>query len=128
CPTPTAPTGFAPSVSRSAPEPSALRETDGANPKGTVGAGQPPGGWAGYLRQFDSALTAQMRLNGINPPVARKARDKLAKAARKFAEGHEESGRDHVRGVLRDLLRAQEKGEIANEGPLPEWLSEWRLE
>ncbi|MEU4574144.1 protein kinase [Nonomuraea sp. NPDC023979] len=109
-------------------EPTSLRETDGANPKGTVGVGVPPGGWEGYLRQFGSALTAQMRLNGIDPRVAGKAQDKLAKAARKFAEGHEDSGRDHVRGVLRDLLRAQEKGEIAKEGPLPEWLSEWRLE
>jgi len=109
-----------------APLPTGLRETGAPLPKGTIGAEVPAGGWEVWTSRFDQAVTAQLAGNGIEPRVAAKAQDKIRKAGRKFAEGKEEAGRDEVRHVLRDLRRAQDKGELATSGPLADWLNDWR--
>ncbi|GGP07969.1 serine/threonine-protein kinase [Nonomuraea glycinis] len=109
-------------------EPTGLRETGEVNRKGVVGVGQPPpGGWGGWMRNLDETIRHQMTLNGIDPRVARKAQDKIRKAERKFAEGKEEAGRDQLRSITRDLIRAQDRRQVAEEGPLAEWLREWPL-
>lgn len=109
-------------------EPTGLQETGEAARKGIVGVGQPPGGWAGWMRNLDETIRHQVTLNGIDPRVASKAQDKIRKAGRKFAEGKEEAGRDQLRGITRDLIRAQDRGLVAQEGPLAEWLREWPLD
>ncbi|WP_237108182.1 hypothetical protein, partial [Nonomuraea sp. MG754425] len=106
-------------------EPDQLVET--ANPKATLGEGIPPGGYAKWLYEFDSALMAQQSMGGINPKVAGKAREKLRKAARKFGEGRIDSTIKEIAGVYRDLGKAQAKGEMESSGPAADFLREWRL-
>jgi serine/threonine-protein kinase len=124
-PTPTPEPSFSPLPTT---EPTGLRETGEANRKGVVGVGQPPpGGWPGWMRNLSETIRHQGTLNGIEPRVASRAQDKIRKAGQKFAEGKEEAGRDQLRGITRDLLKAQERGLVAQEGPLAEWLREWPL-
>ncbi|GGO75521.1 serine/threonine-protein kinase [Nonomuraea cavernae] len=104
-----------------------LRETGAPNPKATLRDTVPPGGWPKWLSEFDKAVTAQETIGGIEPRTARKAHDKIRKSARKFAEGREESGRGELRDIVRDLARAQEKGDVDTAGPLADFLNDWRL-
>ncbi len=106
-------------------EPTSLIET--AAPKATLGDVAPAGGYGKWLQRFDEAITAQERTNGINPAVAGKAREKLRKAARKAREGHVDSALDHIAGVYRDLIRAQEKGDMNGTGPAARFLLDWRI-
>ncbi|WP_336209101.1 serine/threonine-protein kinase [Nonomuraea sp. LPB2021202275-12-8] len=108
-------------------EPTGLRETDVPNPKGTVGVGEPPGGWKTWAERFDEAVQSQMTLGGIDPRTASKAQEKIRKAGRKIAEGNVAAGQGQLEDVMRDLLRAREKGEMTGAGPLSSWLDEWRL-
>ncbi|MGN9780153.1 serine/threonine-protein kinase [Nonomuraea sp. ZG12] len=124
-PTPTQEPSFSPLPTS---EPTSLQETGAADPKGIVGVGQPPGGWNGYMRNLSETIRHQVTLNGIDPRVAGKAQEKIRKAGEKFAEGKEEAGRDQLRGITRDLVRAQDRGQVAQEGPLAEWLREWPLD
>ncbi|MEO3884924.1 serine/threonine-protein kinase [Nonomuraea sp. B5E05] len=96
-------------------------------PKATLGEAIPPGGWGRWLQAFDEALNAQQAMGGIDPAVAAKAREKIRKAGRKFDEGHMGPALNHVGGVYRDLVRAQEKGDMVPGGPLAEFMGEWRL-
>ncbi|MGP3930680.1 serine/threonine-protein kinase [Nonomuraea sp. KM88] len=96
-------------------------------PKATLGETIPPGGWGRWLQAFDEALNAQQAMGGIDPGVAAKAREKIRKAGRKFDEGHAGPALNHVGGVYRDLMRAQEKGRMVPGGPLVEFMGEWRL-
>ncbi|MFC7587476.1 hypothetical protein ACFQYP_30105 [Nonomuraea antimicrobica] len=96
-------------------------------PKATLGQAVPRGGYGEWLKAFDDALTAQQAMGGISPDVAGKARDKLRKVARKFAEGKADSTLGDIAGVYRDLARAQEKGEMNASGPASEFLRDWRL-
>ncbi|MBB5779729.1 serine/threonine-protein kinase [Nonomuraea jabiensis] len=104
--------------------PTSLRET--VQPKATLGEAIPPGGWGKWLSEFDKALMAQQAMGTIDPKVADKARDKIRKAARKFAEGRIDAGIDQVAGVYHDLRRAQEKGGMGA-GPAAQVLDDWRL-
>ncbi|MEV5501771.1 serine/threonine-protein kinase [Nonomuraea fuscirosea] len=106
-------------------EPTSLIET--AAPKATLGDVAPAGGYGKWLQRFDEAITAQEKVNGINPAVAGKAHEKLRKAARKAREGHVDSALDHVAGVYRDLVRAQEKGDMNGSGPAARFLLDWRI-
>jgi serine/threonine-protein kinase len=106
-------------------EPSSLLGT--VPPKATLGEAIPPGGWGRWLEAFDEALSSQQAMGGIDPAVAAKAREKIRKAGRKFNEGHIDPAMNHVAGVYRDLIRAQEKGRMAPGGPLTEFMGEWRL-
>ncbi|MEW9548664.1 serine/threonine-protein kinase [Nonomuraea sp. NPDC050783] len=107
--------------------PDVLRETPPV--RGTLSAGQgPPGGWDRWLAAFDEAMTHQVGSGGMNPRVADKARKELRKAARKSAEGRPDSAMGHVAGVYRDLLRAQEKGDMERAGPLAQFIREWAVQ
>ncbi|MBF8193317.1 hypothetical protein ITP53_48145, partial [Nonomuraea sp. K274] len=64
---------------------------------------------------------------GINPQVAGKAREKLRKTVRKIQEGRGDSVVSHVADVYRDLMKAQEKGEMDPSGPVSEFMREWPL-
>ncbi|MFF4614550.1 serine/threonine-protein kinase [Nonomuraea jabiensis] len=105
--------------------PTSLRET--VQPKATLGEAIPPGGWRKWLSEFDEALTAQQAMGAIDPKVAGKARDKIRKAAEKFAEGRIDAGIDQVARVYHDLRRAQEKGDMGGSGPAAQVLNDWRL-
>ncbi|MFC5830790.1 serine/threonine-protein kinase [Nonomuraea insulae] len=106
-------------------EPTSLIET--AAPKATLGRTIPPGGYGRWLKAFDDALMAQQGTGGINPQVAGKARDKLRKAARKAGEGHADSTLDHIAGVYRDLVKAQERGDMNGTGPAAQFIREWPI-
>ncbi|MEV5324135.1 serine/threonine-protein kinase [Nonomuraea sp. NPDC052634] len=103
----------------------ALREI--ATPKATLGRSVPAGGYETWLQRFDQALMAQEAMGGIDPHVAGKAREKLRKAARKLGEGHLDSTLNHVAGVYRDLLRAQEKGRMEQSGPASDFMRDWSV-
>ncbi|MGW6503495.1 serine/threonine-protein kinase [Nonomuraea angiospora] len=105
--------------------PTSLRET--VQPKATLGEAIPPGGWGKWLSEFDKAVEAQQAMGAIDPKVADKARDKIRKAARKFAEGRVDAGIDQIAGVYRDLRHAQEKGDMGDAGPAAQVLEDWRL-
>ncbi|MFB4264275.1 serine/threonine-protein kinase [Nonomuraea sp. GTA35] len=106
-------------------DPDYLRET--SIPKATLGEAIPPGGYAKWLQEFDEALMAQQSMGGINPQVAGKAREKLRRAARKFGEGKPDATLGQIADVYRDLARAQEKGDMAPDGPAAAFMGEWRL-
>ncbi|MCP2359494.1 serine/threonine-protein kinase [Nonomuraea thailandensis] len=106
-------------------DPDHLRET--SNPRATLGEEIPPGGYAKWLQEFDAALMAQQGMGGINPEVAGKAREKLRKAAKKFGEGKPDATLGQIADIYRDLTRAQERGDMAPEGPAVEFMGEWRL-
>jgi serine/threonine-protein kinase len=106
-------------------DPDYLRET--SIPKATLGEAIPPGGYAKWLQEFDEALMAQQSMGGIDPRVAGKAREKLRRAARKFGEGKPDATLDQIADVYRDLARAQEKGDMAPDGPAAAFMGEWRL-
>ncbi|MFB9470781.1 serine/threonine-protein kinase [Nonomuraea salmonea] len=101
---------------------------EAVTPKATLGGrSEPAGGYGTWLQRFDQALMAQEATGGIDPRVSGKAREKLRKAARKLGEGHLDSTLNHVAGVYRDLLRAQEKGDMRSSGPAAEFMRDWRL-
>jgi serine/threonine-protein kinase len=104
-----------------------LRETPPA--KATLGPGQmPQGGWGSWLGHFDEAVQAQERGDGINPRLAAKIRDKIRKAAGKSAGGKAGSTAGRVADMYRELRRAQETGDMDREGPLAEFLDDWRVQ
>ncbi|MEV4566518.1 serine/threonine-protein kinase [Nonomuraea sp. NPDC049419] len=101
---------------------------EAVTPKATLGGrSEPAGGYDTWLKRFDQALMAQEAAGGIDPRVSGKAREKLRKAARKLGEGHLDSTLNHVAGVYRDLLRAQEKGDMRSSGPAAEFMRDWRV-
>ncbi|TMR20685.1 hypothetical protein ETD86_18090 [Nonomuraea turkmeniaca] len=99
-----------------------------APPKATLGTEVPPGGWVTWLRELDEAVTAQERLNGINPEVAAKVRDRIEKAARKFDEGKADATLDQIADVYRELQRAQQRGDMEPSGPLRQFMNDWRIQ
>jgi serine/threonine-protein kinase len=112
------------------PEPSeisSLTETTRPAPKGTLGVGVPAGGYDRWLRELDSRVTAEEAAGDIEPRTARKAHDKIRKAARKFLEGREEAGLSQVRELAAELRQAQARGNVASGGSLAEFLDDWRL-
>lgn len=96
-------------------------------PKGTLANSVPPGGWVKWLGEFDKAVTAQETIGDIEPRAARKAHEKIRKAARKSLENHDGPALDQVAGVVRDLRKAQEKGDVPSSGPLADFLNDWKL-
>ncbi|GAA2207142.1 hypothetical protein GCM10009850_026000 [Nonomuraea monospora] len=106
-------------------EPDFLRET--AEPKATLGEAIPPGGYTTWLRQFDSALMSQQSMGGIDPKVAKKASDKIRKAARKFEQGQIDATLDQIADVYRDLARAQAKGDMDGSGPAADFMRDWQV-
>ncbi|MEU7833183.1 protein kinase [Nonomuraea sp. NPDC049129] len=135
-PTPSA----TPIVTTSAPEPTptetpepstsiAPLPTDAGptpKPKGTLANSVPPGGWVKWLGEFDASLTAQETIGDIEPRAARKAHEKIRKAGRKFLENHDDSALDQVTGIMRDLRKGQEKGDVPTSGPLNDFLDNWK--
>ncbi|MEU0572015.1 hypothetical protein ABZ297_42360 [Nonomuraea sp. NPDC005983] len=79
------------------------------------------------MRMFDDAIRSQEAIGDIDPRVAAKAHEKIRKAARKYEEGHQNAARDQVAGVLRDLVKAAEKGDVPSSGPLADFLGAWRV-
>ncbi|MFI7634695.1 protein kinase [Nonomuraea sp. NPDC049400] len=100
---------------------------DPAEPKATLGAAIPPGGWRKWLAEFDKAVLAQQAMGAINPSVADKAREKIRKAARRFDEGRIDPAMSQIADVYRDLEQAQEKGDMGSSGPAADVLRDWRL-
>ncbi|WP_169789238.1 serine/threonine-protein kinase [Nonomuraea candida] len=96
-------------------------------PRATLGEAIPPGGYAKWLREFDESLKAQQSMGGIDPRVADKAREKLGKAADKYSKGQIDPTLNHIAGVYRDLLRAQQKGEMEPQGPASQFMREWQV-
>ncbi|MEU8144046.1 protein kinase [Nonomuraea sp. NPDC048901] len=95
-------------------------------PKGTLANSVPPGGWVKWLGEFDASLTAQETIGDIEPRAARKAHEKIRKAGRKFLENHDDSALDQVTGIMRDLRKGQEKGDVPTSGPLNDFLDNWK--
>ncbi|WP_219471647.1 serine/threonine-protein kinase [Nonomuraea rhizosphaerae] len=124
-PTPTPPPTPSPTRSTSvAPIP---QDTGAPNPKGTLANSVPPGGWVKWLGEFDKAVTAQETIGDIEPSAANKAHDKIRKAGRKFLEGHDGPGLNQIADVMRDLRKAQQKGDVPSSGPLADFLNDWKL-
>ncbi|MFI7144699.1 serine/threonine-protein kinase [Nonomuraea sp. NPDC050022] len=96
------------------------------SPKGTLANSVPPGGWVKWLGEFDKSLTAQETIGDIEPRTARKAHEKIRKAGQKFLENHDDSALDQITGIMRDLRKAQEKGDVPTSGPLNDFLDNWK--
>ncbi|MCA2222720.1 serine/threonine-protein kinase [Nonomuraea aurantiaca] len=96
------------------------------NPKGTLANSVPPGGWVKWLGEFDKSVTAQETIGDIEPRAARKAHEKIRKAGRKFLENHDDSALDQITGVMRELRKGQEKGDVPTSGPLNDFLDNWK--
>ncbi|MBT2228772.1 serine/threonine-protein kinase [Nonomuraea sp. NEAU-A123] len=95
-------------------------------PKGTLGNSVPSGGWAHWLGEFDAAVTSQETIGDIEPGVARKAHEKIRKAGRKLLENHDGPAFNQIADVMRDLRKAQAKGDVPSSGPLAEFLDDWK--
>ncbi|WP_433509924.1 protein kinase domain-containing protein [Nonomuraea sp. CA-143628] len=95
-------------------------------PKGTLANSVPPGGWVKWLGEFDASLTAQETIGDIEPRAARKAHEKIRKAGKKFLENHDDSALDQITGIMRDLRKGQEKGDVPTSGPLNDFLDNWK--
>ncbi|WP_188192792.1 protein kinase domain-containing protein [Nonomuraea sp. SYSU D8015] len=108
--------------------PASLRET--APPKATFGPGaqSPPDGWGEWLRRFDEAVGYQERAEGINPKVAAKARQKIQQAARKAQEGKTDAVVGQIAELYRELLQAQQRGDMDPFGPAAEFMREFRIQ
>ncbi|MEQ4716304.1 serine/threonine-protein kinase [Nonomuraea sp. B19D2] len=106
-------------------DPTGLLDT--AEPKATLGAAIPPGGWRKWLAEFDKAVLAQQAMGAIDPRVADKAREKIRKAARKFDEGQIDPAMSQIADVYHDLERARQKGDMGSSGPAADVLRDWRL-
>jgi serine/threonine protein kinase len=103
-------------------------DTETPNPKGTLLANSvPAGGWVKWLGEFDKSVTAQETMRDIDPGTAAKAHDKIRKAGRKFLEGHDDAGLNQIAGVMRDLRKAQQKGDVPSSGPLADFLEDWKI-
>ncbi|MEU7747266.1 serine/threonine-protein kinase [Nonomuraea sp. NPDC049158] len=96
------------------------------NPKGTLSNSVPNGGWGKWLSEFDKSVTAQETIGDIEPRTARRAHEKIRKAGRKFLEKHDDSVLDQATGIMRDLRKAQEKGDVPTSGPLNDFLDNWK--
>ncbi|MEV6149146.1 protein kinase [Nonomuraea sp. NPDC052129] len=96
------------------------------SPKGTLANSVPPGGWEKWLGEFDASLRAQETIGDIEPRTARRAHEKIRKAGRKFLEKHDDSVLDQATGIMRDLRKAQEKGDVPTSGPLNDFLDNWK--
>ncbi|MEU4224532.1 protein kinase [Nonomuraea sp. NPDC026600] len=96
-------------------------------PKGTLANSVPTGGWLKWLGEFDKAVTAQEAIGDIEPGVARKAHEKIRKVARKSLKDHDDPPLNQIAGVVRDLRKAQEKGDVPSSGPLADFLNDWKL-
>ncbi|MDP9861498.1 MULTISPECIES: serine/threonine-protein kinase [Streptosporangium] len=115
--TPSAPRSPSPTASRSAaPSPAPSR----TRPSPRSAAEE----WRARLLAFGRAVTDQERRGGIDPKLARKVREKIAKIARKIQEGKNGDVRDELRELGRDLVKARREGRLASEGPLIAFLRE----
>ncbi|MFG1680333.1 serine/threonine protein kinase [Nonomuraea sp. NPDC049269] len=95
-------------------------------PKGTLGNSVPSGGWAHWLGEFDKAVTSQETIGDIEPGVARKAHEKIRKVGRKLVQKPGSPAFNQIADIMRDLRKAQEKGDVPSSGPLAEFLDDWK--
>ncbi|MER7505053.1 serine/threonine-protein kinase [Nonomuraea pusilla] len=111
-----------PSPSTTSSRPAARRTPrPGATPSTprTTSAGQDRRTW---LVNLDQAVDAQQRIGNIDPDVARKAHEKIRKAAEKLVEGDAEDAGEKIQELTRDLREAWRKGEL-RDGPLVDFLA-----
>nr|WP_082535577.1 serine/threonine-protein kinase [Nonomuraea pusilla] len=101
-------------AARRTPRPGATPST----PRATS-AGQDRRTW---LVNLDQAVDAQQRIGNIDPDVARKAHEKIRKAAEKLVEGDAEDAGEKIEELTRDLREAWRKGEL-RDGPLVDFLA-----
>ncbi|NRQ34194.1 protein kinase [Nonomuraea sp. NN258] len=107
-------------------EPTRLVET-GPQPKATLGDAIPPGGYQEWSRRFGEVVEIARNQGAMNPQLADKILEKIGKASDKFQEGKPDGGLEQLREAYNELRQAQEHGEAPMDGPLADFLNDWRL-